>query len=146
MADHQNSSSTLLWGVVVAAVIVAAIAVPFANKPGAPVAPANPEDVDVRIQPVAKFELKQAGAASDKPRDGATIYQTVCGACHGTGAAGAPKSGDKAAWGPRIAQGKDALYKSALNGKNAMPPRGGAADLTDAEVKAAVDHIIGLAK
>ena len=74
------------------------------------------------------------------------MFNTICTACHTTGAAGAPKAGDKAAWAPRIAQGNETLYKSALNGKNAMPARGGAADLTDAEVKAAVDFLVGKAK
>jgi cytochrome c5 len=74
------------------------------------------------------------------------VYNTVCGACHNTGAANAPKAGDKAAWAPRLGQGKDALYKSAIGGKGAMPPKGGAADLSDGEIKAAVDHLIGQAK
>ncbi|WP_287669102.1 c-type cytochrome [Accumulibacter sp.] len=67
-------------------------------------------------------------------------------ACHASGAAGAPKAGDKAAWAPRIATGSAALIKSAINGKNAMPPKGGNPDLSDAEVKAAVEHLVGLSK
>ena len=74
------------------------------------------------------------------------MFNTVCGACHNTGVAGAPKSGDKAAWAPRIALGNDALYASAIAGKGAMPPKGGAADLSDDEIKGAVDHLVGLAK
>jgi cytochrome c5 len=106
------------------------------------------DDADARIQPVAKLELaKAAPAKSDgKPRDGATVYNSVCMACHASGAAGAPKAGDKAAWAPRIATGMPALIKSATNGKNAMPAKGGAADLTDAEIKAAVEHLVGLSK
>ena len=146
MAD-QKKSCTALWGVVFAGVIVACIAVPFSSKPikAAPV-DLSPEAADQRIQPVAKLALQAPGAAGGKAKSGSEVYQTVCAGCHGVGAAGAPKSGDKAAWGPRIAQGKPALYNSALNGKNAMPPRGGNADLSDAEVKAAVDHLVGLAK
>src|SRR5258708_2187045 len=60
--------------------------------------------------------------------------------------AGAPKTGDKAAWKARIAAGKDALYNSALHGKNAMPAKGGLASAPDADVKAAVDYLVGLAK
>ena len=67
-------------------------------------------------------------------------------ACHASGAAGAPKTGDKAAWAPRIATGIPALIKSATNGKNAMPAKGGAADLSDGEIKAAVEYIVGQAK
>jgi cytochrome c5 len=60
--------------------------------------------------------------------------------------AGAPKFGDKAAWAPRIAQGKEALYNSALKGKGAMPPKGGNAALSDDAVKAAVDYMAAAAK
>lgn len=149
MADQHNPSGTILWGTIIVAVILMSIVVPFTIKDTpAPAASMAAEDVDARIQPVARFDLKDASAAASdgKPRAGSEIYQAVCGACHGTGAAGAPKAGDKGAWGPRIAAGKDALYKNAIGGKGAMPPRGGAADLSDAEVKAAVDHILSLTK
>jgi cytochrome c5 len=62
------------------------------------------------------------------------------------GVAGAPKAGDKEAWAPRIATGTDALILSVTNGKGAMPPKGGGADLTDEEIKAAVEHLVGLAQ
>ena len=65
----------------------------------------------------AGLAITASGAAL---ADGAETYKQACQACHMTGAAGSPKLGDKAAWGPRIAQGNDALYASALNGKNAM--------------------------
>ncbi len=109
---------------------------------------AGNDDAEARIQPVAKVELAKAAAVKTdgKPRDGATVYNAVCMACHASGAAGAPKAGDKAAWAPRIATGSAALIKSAINGKNAMPPKGGNPDLSDAEVKAAVEHLVGLAK
>jgi len=84
-------------------------------------------------------------AAAGKP-DGKKTYDTVCTACHTPGAAGAPKLGDKAAWAPRIKTGMDALYASALKGKNAMPPKGGNAALPDADVKAAVDYIVAAGK
>lgn len=100
------------------------------------------EEILSRIAPVAKFEL-QPGAAGGAggAKDPAAIYGSVCVACHGTGVAGAPKKGDKAAWAPRLAQGLDALVKSAIAGKGAMPPKGGAANLTDEEFKALVDYI-----
>lgn len=82
-----------------------------------------------------------AGGASA----GKQLYESICVACHGAGIAGAPKAGDKAAWQPRIAKGKDSLYTSALKGKNAMPPKGGST-APDADVKAAVDYLVGLAK
>ena len=67
-------------------------------------------------------------------------------ACHGTGVLGAPKFGDKAAWAPRIKQGMDTLYSSALKGKGAMPPKGGNTALSDADVKAGVDYMVSAAK
>jgi len=85
-------------------------------------------------------------AATGSPASGKKLYDTVCMACHAAGVAGAPKTGDKAAWQPRIAQGKEALYTSALHGKNAMPAKGGMASAPDADVKAAVDYLVSQAK
>jgi len=75
-------------------------------------------------------------------------YKSACGACHDAGLAGAPKLGDKAAWAPRVKQGKEALYKIALLGKpgTAMMPKGGVAKLSDAEVKAVVDLMLAKIK
>lgn len=89
----------------------------------------------------------KSGSKSDKSggADGKAAYEGACAMCHAAGIAGAPKTGDKAAWKPRIAQGIDALYASALNGKNAMPPKGGSS-LPDAQVKAAVDYLVQAAK
>jgi len=83
----------------------------------------------------------RAGAA-DLP-NGKAIFEKSCAACHTTGAAGAPKIGDAAAWGPRIKSGPNALYASAIKGKGTMPPKGGNTSLSDAEVQAAVNYIIG---
>jgi cytochrome c5 len=101
------------------------------------------------IQPVARVEMaaaQPAAATSTGPKSAEDIVAQVCSACHATGAAGAPKTGDKAAWGPRIAQGMDALYTSALNGKGAMPARGGNPALSDDEVKSAVALLVKQAK
>ena len=107
-------------------------------------------------EPEAPAPEKTAAAAAPAPAaaaapaagkvDGKKVYEGTCVACHGTGAAGSPKAGDKAAWAPRLKTGMAALYASALKGKNAMPPKGGNAALSDAEVKAAVDYLTGLAK
>jgi cytochrome c5 len=78
--------------------------------------------------------------------DGKKVYEASCAACHATGAAGAPKLGDKAAWAPRLKQGNDTLYASALKGKGAMPPKGGAANASDDDIKAAVDYMTAAAK
>jgi cytochrome c5 len=73
---------------------------------------------------------------------GEQIYQSACLACHLIGAAGAPKLGDVAAWEPRISQGADALLHSVLNGKGAMPAKGGRVDLSDGDVAAAVAFMV----
>lgn len=100
----------------------------------------SPEAVAARIQPVGKVEFGAApgeGAA----RTGEEIVKGACFACHGTGAAGAPKIGDKGAWAPRIAAGLNALINNATKGKNAMPPKGGASDLSDYELARAVVYL-----
>lgn len=81
---------------------------------------------------------------------GKSVFGKTCALCHAAGVAGAPKPGDKADWGPRIAQGNDVLYKHAIEGftgaKGLMPARGGGATLSDDEVKAAVDHMVALSR
>ena len=78
---------------------------------------------------------------------GKQIFSTYCFACHGTGAAGAPKLDDKANWVPRIAQGMDTLYEHALKGfKDVMPPRGTCMTCSDDEIKSAVSYMVGQAK
>jgi len=102
------------------------------------------------IQPVARVQLADAPASgpAGAPKSGEEIVKTVCTACHGpAGIPQSPKIGDKAAWAPRIAQGMDVLYHSALNGKNnIMPARGGNPALSDDEVKAAVDYLVKQAR
>jgi len=78
--------------------------------------------------------------------DGKDTYDKVCTVCHASGVANAPKFGDKAAWAPRIAQGKDALFNSVNKGKGVMPPRAGNADLKDEDIKAAIDYMVAAAK
>lgn len=73
--------------------------------------------------------------------EGQKTYQQACFACHATGAAGAPKL-EKSAWTDRLSKGKETLYDHAINGFNAMPAKGGRADLSDADVKAAVDYML----
>jgi cytochrome c5 len=147
MAEKQNFSKSTMMITIIVAVVLCALIWPLSlkGKGSAPVS--NTDDADMRIQPVAKVELQKAVVKSDgKPRDGAAVYAAVCMACHSTGVAGAPKAGDKAAWAPRIATGTAAMIKSVAGGKGAMPPKGGGADLTDAEIKAAVVHLTGLSK
>lgn len=102
---------------------------------------------EVAAPAAAEDAALAAGAAAAAPAaNGKGVYDANCAACHGSGVAGAPKFGDKAAWAPRIKAGNDALYGNALKGKGAMPAKGGNAGLGDADVKAAVDYMVGAAK
>ena len=131
----------------VVAIVLMVIIWPLSMLGKGPSASGGGDEVELRILPVARIEMKKVVVVSDgKPRDGAAVYNAVCMACHASGVAGAPKTGDKAAWAPRIAAGSATLLKNATNGKGAMPPRGGAADLSDAELKAAVNYLVGKAK
>ena len=130
--------------------------------------PAYARNVAARIQPMSaeavagkdnsalaiKAEGPQAAAGSAAPaglpKDGQALFEQTCSACHGQGIAGAPKAGDKAAWGPRIAAGKDTLYQHALDGfqgkTGVMPPKGGRTDAPDDLVKQAVDYMVKMAQ
>jgi len=105
---------------------------------------------NVKAAPASPAPAKAAASAGGDLAHGKQIYSGTCFACHGTGAAGAPKAGDKAAWGPRIAQGNATLYKHALHGfqgkHGVMPAKGGNTGLSDADVKSAVDYMVSLAK
>jgi cytochrome c5 len=98
---------------------------------------ADSEGTSSRITPVAKVQLAAPTQAGGKERTGEELYKGVCGACHDTGVANAPKTGDNAAWAPRIKLGLDGLVKSATAGKNAMPPKGGS-DANENELKQAI--------
>ncbi|MBT0960076.1 c-type cytochrome [Denitromonas iodatirespirans] len=91
-------------------------------------------------QPVARVELEVAKVAPGS-RTGEQIYTSVCAACHSSGVLEAPKTGDNAAWAPRIAKGFDALVTSAANGIGNMPAKGGASDLTDKELARSVAYL-----
>ena len=95
--------------------------------------------------PAPAAQAPAAAPATAENTVGKSVYGKTCAMCHAAGVAGAPKPGDKADWAPRIAQGKDTLYKHAIEGftgaKGMMPARGGAASLSDDEVKAAVDFM-----
>jgi cytochrome c5 len=148
--DFAKNFSLMIGSLIVLAVVLFIIAQIIGGKPEATKTSSLDKDVIARIEPVGKLTVAQAVANTVVPgaqaADGAAVYNEVCMACHNTGAANAPKLGDKAAWAPRIAQGKDTLYKHALQGLRAMPPKGGRADKSDADIKAAVDYIVSKAK
>ena len=101
----------------------------------------SPDAVAKRLKPVGNLTFADAGGdAAKAPKSGEEVYKSVCTACHSSGAAGAPKLGDKSDWAPRLKAGQKTLLNSALKGKGAMPPRGGA-DSSDLEVERAVVYM-----
>lgn len=119
----------------------------MANKAGANFKAPEAKAPEAAPAPAAADAAPAAAGGADK---GKAIFNTTCAVCHGAGVAGAPKAGDKAAWGPRIAQGKALLYQHAIGGftgkAGMMPAKGGNAGLSDDDVKAAVDYMVSLAK
>ncbi len=99
---------------------------------------------EARIAPVAQVSI--AGQEPLAPpavvKTGAEIVAQACNSCHMSGILGAPKIGDQSAWEGRLAQGIDSVYLNAINGKGGMPARGGAAGLTDDDVRAAVNDML----
>ena len=85
--------------------------------------------------------VADAGDAAG-PQSGEQVYNKHCLACHGTGAAGAPKIGDAAAWAPRIAAGMDSMMANATKGLNAMPPKGLCMACSDEELQGAIDYMV----
>lgn len=102
------------------------------------------DEIKSRIQPVGKVHVAGAKAetAASGPRSGDQVYGKTCVACHAAGVLGAPKLHDAADWGPRVEKGIDVLLKHALEGFNAMPPRGTCGNCSDDEIKAAIEYMI----
>jgi cytochrome c5 len=174
MSEHDEYSSFIKTPKQLVTVVLLAFLVPILgivllvqlviDRPTADPSALTPEAVAARIQPVGRVvfagspEAAKEGAAPSAPApaamaaaksgppDGKAIYEGTCIACHGTGAAGAPKFGDKAAWAPRIATGMDTLLNVALHGKGAMPPKGGNASLSEAQVRAAIGYMVSHSK
>jgi cytochrome c5 len=146
--SHEGPIRTprqLIWTVVLAFVLPVVIIIllvnfiSFGDKPGAGSEGLGPEAVARRLQPVGMVEIRDMSSPAAL-RTGEQIYQAQCTACHASGAAGAPKTGDEAAWAPRIKTGYEALLASALNGKGAMPKQGGG-DASDYEIARAVVYL-----
>jgi len=125
--------------------VVLSLTLSACGKPDAPAADSKPAP---SVAPAATAAA-DAQAAPDNAL-GKSTFGKVCSMCHAAGVAGAPKPGDHGDWGPRIAQGKEVLYKHALEGfngaKGSMPARGGSTTLKDEEVKAAVDYMVSLSQ
>jgi cytochrome c5 len=133
--------------------VAAPVAEPAAEQPAPPagaadetaVTAAAPAAAPVAAAPAPASE-PAASAAKPDLAHGEKIYRQSCAFCHDKGVAGAPKTGDAAAWVPRLAQGMDALYAAALRGKGAMPAKGGNPALADTDVNAAVDYLAAQAR
>jgi cytochrome c5 len=121
-------------------IILLATFVTSGKKPAAGTQAYSEKSIAERIAPVARAEFVDANAPKIL-RTGEQIYKEVCAACHATGAAGAPKTADTAAWAPRIKTGYGALLKSVINGKGAMAARAGNPDLGDTELGRAVVYM-----
>jgi len=119
----------------------------------APTATASSEATVQAVAPAAAPAAPAAVAAAPAPQtavagaaaSGEALYKQACFACHATGAANAPKLGDKAAWAPRLKQGTSVLVQSVVKGKGAMPPKGGS-NASEPELRAAVDYMLSTVK
>ncbi|GIZ51733.1 c-type cytochrome [Noviherbaspirillum aridicola] len=152
MSDAHNEHQSLiktpkqLVAVVIAAFVVPIICIVLlvqyvanTEKAGAGSDSQSPESIAARLAPVADqgFTFKDASAPKQL-QAGDAVYKMVCAACHDSGAAGAPKTGDAGAWTARLAQGQATLVEHAIKGIRAMPAKGGNPDLDDIEVERAV--------
>jgi cytochrome c5 len=145
---HEGPIKTpkqLIWAVVLAFVVPIIAIILLVNYVTAHKQPAagsdglSAEAVARRIEPVGRIEIKDVSDPASL-KSGEQVYAAQCVACHASGAAGAPKLGDAAAWAPRLKSGYDALLASALKGKGAMGAQGGG-DFSDFEIARAVVHM-----
>ena len=111
----------------------------------------NPDLTDTEIERAITYMVNQSGGnwiesvsklAPAAQRSGGEVVQAYCAKCHQTGAVGAPRIGDRAAWIPRLKQGFEFLVGSAIKGHGPMPSRGDVANLTDTEIRAAIAYMI----
>lgn len=145
---HEGPIKTpkqLIWAVVAAFVVPIIAIILLVNyvvvdkMPAAGSSAMTPEAVAQRIQPVGRIEIRDLSDPTTL-KTGEQVYAAQCVACHGSGAAGAPKFGDAAAWAPRLKNSYDALLTSALKGKGSMGPQGGG-DFSDLEIGRAVVYL-----
>ncbi len=141
--DHLSEKAATMLMLAAIAAVLAILGLLFAlaqvinpNQVGDDLA-ASEQQIVQRLRPVAGFEM---GATSTGPKTGEQVYNGLCTACHASGAAGAPKFGDAAAWGPRNGQGFDTLLKHAIEGFKGMPAKGGGSN-SDLEIARAVVYM-----
>ena len=161
--DRQfiQTFSVVLAGLAVFTAVIIVLALSIHNREfDGEKSAARQAAVEARLQPVAGVYAGETGraaaqaaaeaaSASAAPQvafegstDGEMIYNQVCAACHDSGAAGAPML-DPADWSDRLSKGRDTLVDHAVNGFNAMPAKGGRSDLSDEQVAASVDYMLG---
>ena len=159
MSHNDKQFATVFVAVLGALAVLAIILYFLAGMLGSGISPGKSEEVILKnIAPVGQVNIAgestareaapaataDAAAATEAaaPMTAEQIYQTNCLACHQTGAAGAPKTGDAAAWAPRIAKGMDTLVSNAINGLNAMPPKGLCMACSDDDLRGVVEYIV----
>lgn len=103
------------------------------------------EAIAERIKPIGKHYVAGESSAAEEssgPRSGEQVYNKYCTACHTSGVMGAPKINNAADWEDRLAQGMDTVLKHAVEGYNAMPPKGTCSDCSEEEIQAAIDYMV----
>lgn len=144
---------TTFFALMGALAVFAIILVIIAGKLTSGVSDYKPEETVLEnIKPVGQVNIAgesdpaaapaAAPVAAAEPKSGEEVYNSSCMSCHATGAAGAPKLGDTAAWAPRIAAGMDSLVANVMNGLNAMPPKGLCMACSDEELQGAVQYMV----
>jgi cytochrome c5 len=153
LSHNDKQFATVFVMVLAGLAILAVILYMIAGYLTEEVSAYKPEEVVLEnIKPVGQVNIAGESAQAEvvaedtavaaEPMSGEQIYQSKCIACHAAGVAGAPKVGDAAAWKPRIAQGMDTLLKHAVNGLNAMPPKGTCANCSEDDLKAAIEFMV----
>lgn len=157
MSHNDKQFATVFVAVLGALAVLAIILYFLAGMLGSGITPGKSEEVILKnIAPVGQVKIAgespageaapvaDAAAATEAaaPMTAEQIYQTNCLACHATGAAGAPKTGDAAAWAPRIANGMDTMVSNAVKGLNAMPAMGTCMSCSEDDIRGVVEYIV----
>ena len=151
LAGAPKVGDKAAWAKVIAQGQATAVSHAISGIRGMPAKGGNPDLENVEVERGAVFMANKADANWKEPaaaapaaadRTGEQVVAASCGKCHQTGAGGAPKIGDRAAWTPRVAKGLALVTESALKGHGGMPARGGMAELSDVEIRRAVEYML----
>jgi cytochrome c5 len=150
LAGAPKFGDQAAWAKVIAQGSPTVVAHALKGIRGMPAKGGNPDLDDVEVERAVVYMANKGGANWKEPpapaataseRTGEQVVAATCGKCHQTGEGGAPKIGDRAAWTSRVKKGFDAVVQSALKGHGGMPARGGMAELSDAEIRRAVEYM-----